>query len=1331
VKSQPALPAHRPLGPVMPLFLLSGFAGLLYEIVWMKLLTPVVGAALFSVTAVLTVFMGGLALGSLVGGRYLERATSPLRLYGVLEMLVGAYALAVPFIIRAVNPLFKLLYQHHDPALAGLDWQRVLVCGIVLLVPTTLMGATLPVLVRYAIGRRGQPGGTIAALYGINAAGAVVGALAAGFALIPALGLSQTTYLAALVNFAVGITAILIARRSQAQPVALSPANTVPRLSKAVQAGESPKVGVVPLGWICIGFSGVAAMIYQVAWTRVLTLFIRTSVYERHDPMARRMSRNRFLFAHAAAFMLVLCAASAAQAQAFTTRQAGNWNAVDTWTAITRTGTITSLTTSATVTGSGTLFLTEVAVGDRVLKSDGTTSIGIVTSVTNNTTLTLTANASNANTNVAYTTRAIPGSGAAVTHAGAYTVTIPSGYAATVASLTIGGATSFASILNFAASSSSLTVSADLTMTAPSAGATRDLQVNAGTLSVGGTLYLSAGASGNQNNRINKVTITTGTVTVSGDLVYNAGNFATVDPLQNQIVMSGGAGTFNLAGAFTINSGGGTPTGTITPGTTSTFNFDGTSAQTIPIGVSSVVYNHLTTNNPAGATISAAVTATNVTGNISVQTGLLNTNNLAVTFGNSKTLTVSSGATLDAGTSAIAFGTSGTATINGTFLTANANGFSGGASTAIKSTNSPTISLGSSSTIDYDAAGAQTVTGRTDYAHVKLSTSGAKTAGGAMTLSGNLTLGGSATFAAGTSLTHTFSGNWVVNTSAATPFSYTTSSTLNFNAPSPAAATSLSGSSTATLGFYTVNLNNTNGFSSSLSSSITGTLTVASNVTFTPTSAAVVSGSGTLTGNGTVQVTRATGSLDFVGQYSVTNKTLTNLTVEFAGAAAQGAGTNTFGGLKINNSSGVTLSGDVTVNGALTLTSGNITTGSNKVIISSTGTVARTSGHVVGNLQKNVATGATSRTFEVGDASTYTPVIVAFASVTSAGDLSATTTAGDHPNISTSSFNATKSVNRYWTLTNSGVAFTTYSATFTFVAGDLDAGTSTAALLVGRYSGASWSYPTIGTRTSTSTQATGITAFGDFQIAQVYIVSPHSGTASRLPSNGVTYTAIDTVKNPGSATDSYDLLTAKRPGAALTTISITGTGVTQGANPDSARLANLGAGTSAAVTVTYSVGGVTAGTIDTLVFKARSVADAALSDSSKLAVTVIRPNMTTARVVSPTGVQPPGTLITHTITITNTGTTDASTGIISDSVSSNLQFKLGSVVTNLPAGMTAALEYSNDAGVSWAYTPVSAGCSAPAGYDGCVNRIRWRLLSSLSCTPPNNTGNVQFDSRIR
>ncbi len=263
----------------------------------------------------------------------------------------------------------------------------------------------------------------------------------------------------------------------------------------------------------------------------------------------------------------------------------------------------------------------------------------------------------------------------------------------------------------------------------------------------------------------------------------------------------------------------------------------------------------------------------------------------------------------------------------------------------------------------------------------------------------------------------------------------------------------------------------------------------------------------------------------------------------------------------------------------------------------------------------------------------------------------------------------------------------------------------------------------------------GATVGTDDKTITIYLrgvsVSPASTTASRLPSNGTNYTVDFTVQNTGGGTDNFDLLTARNPGTTLTTVSITGTGVTQGALADSARLTGLASGASTAVTVTYSIGNVAAGSIDTLKFTARSTSDASKSATGKLVVTVIRPNVTTSRVVSPTGAQPPGTLITHTITITNTGTTSASTVIASDSVSSNLQFKVGSVVTNLPAGITVALEYSNDGGTSWTYTPVSAACSAPTGFDGCVNRIRWRLLSSLSSTPPDNTGNVQFASRIR
>jgi len=176
-----------------------------------------------------------------------------------------------------------------------------------------------------------------------------------------------------------------------------------------------------------------------------------------------------------------------------------------------------------------------------------------------------------------------------------------------------------------------------------------------------------------------------------------------------------------------------------------------------------------------------------------------------------------------------------------------------------------------------------------------------------------------------------------------------------------------------------------------------------------------------------VRVTRATGSADFAGQYTITNKTLTNLTVEFAGAAAQAPAPLRSADSRSTTPAGVTLSGNATVNGTLTLSSGNITTGSNRVIISSTGTVSRTSGYVVWEFAEECGNRCDRNDLQVGDASNYTPVNVSFASVTNAGDLTVNTTAIDHPNVTSSTIIPSKSVNRYWTLTNSGIVFTTYS----------------------------------------------------------------------------------------------------------------------------------------------------------------------------------------------------------------------------------------------------------------------------------------------------------------
>ena len=274
---------YRKLNPfVLSLFFLSGLCGLIYEIIWIRLLRLVMGNTVFSVSTVLTAFMGGLALGSYVAGRLIDRRGHPLKIYGILEGLIGLYCIAIPGIIAATQPLYRFLYQDVQTSFLLFSFLRFLICSGILLVPTTLMGATLPVLSKYFVRQADQLGWTIGKLYAINTFGAVIGAAGTGFALIPTLGVQRTLYAAVAINLAIALSVLLMVRRTSAPAASEQPPRPIPQEPRT--SNLEPRTSVafsIPPGLLLLSFglAGFASMVYEVAWTRVLTLVIGSSVY--------------------------------------------------------------------------------------------------------------------------------------------------------------------------------------------------------------------------------------------------------------------------------------------------------------------------------------------------------------------------------------------------------------------------------------------------------------------------------------------------------------------------------------------------------------------------------------------------------------------------------------------------------------------------------------------------------------------------------------------------------------------------------------------------------------------------------------------------------------------------------------------------------------------------------------------------------------------------------------------------------------------------------------------------------------------------------------------
>ena len=256
-------------GFALALFFLSGATGLVYQVVWTRQLSLVFGVTIFAAAAVLAAFMGGLALGSWLFGRVADRSRNPLRLYAVLEAGIGVAALALPWALRAIEPLYVELARNLGDRFLWLHLTRALLVAVPLAIPTTLMGGTVPAMARFLVRRPELVGSNVGLLYAVNTFGAVAGCLAAGFALVPAFPLSRVVWVTAAVNVGIGV-AIWLSRFGEGRPAEAEHERAEP---------ATPWDGAARLAAVVFAVSGFAALGYEILWTRALVVYVHNTNY--------------------------------------------------------------------------------------------------------------------------------------------------------------------------------------------------------------------------------------------------------------------------------------------------------------------------------------------------------------------------------------------------------------------------------------------------------------------------------------------------------------------------------------------------------------------------------------------------------------------------------------------------------------------------------------------------------------------------------------------------------------------------------------------------------------------------------------------------------------------------------------------------------------------------------------------------------------------------------------------------------------------------------------------------------------------------------------------
>lgn len=249
-------------------FLVSGATALVYQVIWVRMLGLVVGHSIYAVSTVVATYMAGLGLGARLAGDRADRFARPLMGYGILEVGIGVFALASPAVLSLCRGVVGLGGDEGSVAVT------LVVAMIALLLPTTFMGATLPLITRWYARDEATLGRDMGWLYAINTTGAFLGAGLAGFALLPGLGQPTSLHLAAGMNVAVGLLAMVLGAKV---PLAPSREGAAPQPEAVREVAISPAVARAVL--ISFALSGTAALVNQVAWSRSFGLFTGSTTY--------------------------------------------------------------------------------------------------------------------------------------------------------------------------------------------------------------------------------------------------------------------------------------------------------------------------------------------------------------------------------------------------------------------------------------------------------------------------------------------------------------------------------------------------------------------------------------------------------------------------------------------------------------------------------------------------------------------------------------------------------------------------------------------------------------------------------------------------------------------------------------------------------------------------------------------------------------------------------------------------------------------------------------------------------------------------------------------